>query len=413
MSFKVLIIGAGTGGLCLAHGLQSRGIDAQVFERDQNAVDRQQGYRLNISATGNRALKTCLPEENYARFVASSAVPSTAVTFFDHHLHRLLGIDIPPVDRDSLDAERPVSRIALRRLLLDGVESRVIFGKTFVSYESAADGRVLARFADESVAAGDLLVGADGANSRVARQLLPESARIDTGVTVVAGRFSLDEQARRETPPEILRGPTLVMGPPGCFMFASAVQYPSEAVTSDREEYVMWGVSTTARHMGRNGHAAHLDQDSARELARRLVSTWHPALQRLVERVEPESLSSFPVKSAKPIGPWKSGKVTLLGDALHNMTPFRGMGANAALKDAAELVEALSGVARGERELLAALTSYEAEMIRSGFAAVQGSLGDMQRLHSESRVGRFAAKTFFRTVDRMPRSVQTMFRGRR
>jgi 2-polyprenyl-6-methoxyphenol hydroxylase-like FAD-dependent oxidoreductase len=66
---KVLIIGAGTGGLCLAHGLHASGIDVRIFERDLTPTDRIQGYRLNISATGNRALKACLPPANYRRFV--------------------------------------------------------------------------------------------------------------------------------------------------------------------------------------------------------------------------------------------------------------------------------------------------------------------------------------------------------
>jgi 2-polyprenyl-6-methoxyphenol hydroxylase-like FAD-dependent oxidoreductase len=59
---KVLIIGAGTGGLCLAQGLKKKGVAAAVFERDRTPTDRLQGYRLSLSATGNRALKSCLPD---------------------------------------------------------------------------------------------------------------------------------------------------------------------------------------------------------------------------------------------------------------------------------------------------------------------------------------------------------------
>jgi hypothetical protein len=56
---KVIIIGAGTGGLCLAQGLQSSGIGVEVFERDRTPIDRLQGYRLSINAQGSRALKAC------------------------------------------------------------------------------------------------------------------------------------------------------------------------------------------------------------------------------------------------------------------------------------------------------------------------------------------------------------------
>lgn len=82
----------------------------------------------------------------------------------------------------------------------------------------------------------------DGAGSRVRGQLLPQAQRIDTGIVAVSGRFALDEAARRETPEAVFRGPTLFMGPPGRFMFASAVQYPQgQTSLYDRDEYVMWG----------------------------------------------------------------------------------------------------------------------------------------------------------------------------
>jgi hypothetical protein len=105
------------------------------------------------------------------------------------------------------------------------------------------DGQLIAHFEDDSTARGDLLVGADSANSRVARQLLPHAQRVDTGIVAISGRFPLDDAARRETPPAVLRGPTLVMGPARRFMFASAVEYTLEAVTPDPNEYVMRGLS--------------------------------------------------------------------------------------------------------------------------------------------------------------------------
>ena len=132
---QVMIIGAGTGGLCLAHGLLAAGIEVRVFERDRTPVDRLQGYRLTISATGNRALRSCLPQANFERFVAASAKPNTAVNFLDHRLHRLLSIPFPPADPAAPESVRPVSRITLRQILLDGLAGAVSFDQTFVSFE--------------------------------------------------------------------------------------------------------------------------------------------------------------------------------------------------------------------------------------------------------------------------------------
>ena len=78
---KVMIIGAGTGGLCLAHGLPRNGIAVEVFERDGSPADHQPGYRLSISSTGSAALRSCLPDAQYRKFVAKSGDPGRAVTF--------------------------------------------------------------------------------------------------------------------------------------------------------------------------------------------------------------------------------------------------------------------------------------------------------------------------------------------
>jgi glycine/D-amino acid oxidase-like deaminating enzyme len=75
---KVMIIGAGTGGLCLAHGLKSEGIAVAVFERDHSPADHQQGFRLSVSATGSAALR--LPPALFDKLAASSADPSRGVT---------------------------------------------------------------------------------------------------------------------------------------------------------------------------------------------------------------------------------------------------------------------------------------------------------------------------------------------
>ena len=59
---KVMIVGVGTGGLCLAQGLKADGIAVEVFERDYSLTDRLQGYRLGVNETGWRALRECLPK---------------------------------------------------------------------------------------------------------------------------------------------------------------------------------------------------------------------------------------------------------------------------------------------------------------------------------------------------------------
>jgi 2-polyprenyl-6-methoxyphenol hydroxylase-like FAD-dependent oxidoreductase len=399
----VIVVGAGTGGLALAHGLRAAGVAVRVFERDHRLSDRSQGYRLNINGGGARALQSCLPASNFDRYIAASARVSTAVTFLDHKLRRLASISLPAAAQSAPDAARPISRIALRELLGEGLEDITTFGKTFDAYEMAPDGPVTVHFEDGSSVQGDILVGADGAASRIRRQLLPHAQRIDTGVVMVTGKVPLDAAVRRDAPAAVFAGPTLILGPPGTCMFTGAVEYPPGHLSGhDSEEYVMWGFSARREVFGLKG-SAEIAMADARAAVLARMSGWSPDLRRLVERAEASSLSSFAIKSSVPIAPWATGRVTLLGDALHNMTPFRGIGANTALRDAALLRDTLSSVSRGERGLRPALAAYEREMIGYGFAAVRASLDQAKRLHAASPLSRMAGKAFFRLLDLSPR----------
>jgi 2-polyprenyl-6-methoxyphenol hydroxylase-like FAD-dependent oxidoreductase len=187
----------------------------------------------------------------------------------------------------------------------------------FERFEDAPANQVTANLADVTMDTGDLLVGADGASSRVARQLLPQATRVDTGIVVIAGRFALDTEARVTTPPAILGGPTLILAPQGRFLFAIAIEYPPQAITPhDRDEYVMWGLSARREDLGLEDSAERLDAETARAIALENMKHWNPALRRMVERADPTHINAFSVKSASPISPWVSRNVTLLGDAL-------------------------------------------------------------------------------------------------
>jgi 2-polyprenyl-6-methoxyphenol hydroxylase-like FAD-dependent oxidoreductase len=403
---KVRIIGAGTGGLCLAQGLRRDDVEVELFERDHTSADRQQGYRLSINATGRRALKACLPERLFEKLVANSAKPSESVAFLDHHLNRLLVIDLPHRDRQDAESELPVSRIALRSILSEGLNDVIHYNKKCVGFEDEPQGAVTARFEDGSSTIGDVLIGADGAGSFLRGQLLPYAQRVETGIVAVSGKLRLDRPARQAAPQPILRGPTLILGPRGCFMFANAVDYEGDTDGGerccDREKYVMWGFSAHGETLNLPANPAVLSGRDATAPVIALMDDWHPALQWLVQMTDVSTVTVFAVKTSVPIQPWPTQKVTLLGDALHNMTPFRGIGANTALRDAAALHRALVAVARGQVNLVEALATYERDMIEYGFAAVRTSLNDMKRFHAKGLLARTAVNSLFRAIDRIP-----------
>jgi 2-polyprenyl-6-methoxyphenol hydroxylase-like FAD-dependent oxidoreductase len=412
--FKVIIIGAGTGGLCLAQGLKADGSAVDVFERERTPTDRQGGYKLTISPTGNRALKECLPESVFHKLVQISARASRGVSFLDERLTPLLTIDLPDTDLGSVDCARPISRIALREVLLQGLDDIVHFGKKFVGFDDDPEGRVIARFEDGTTATGDLLVGADGANSYVRARLLPYTRRVETGVLAVSGKIGLSDQVRAVTPPAIFRGPSLMLAPKGCFLFANAMEYADtdasipgscleakscNVTSGDREEYVMWSFSARREKFGPGLNGDTLDAEALKAIVLPLMKDWNPSLRWIVRNSS--TISTFSVKSAVPVPAWETRNVTLLGDALHNMTPFRGMGANVALRDAATLRRVLVSVVRGESPLLESLAAYEREMVEYGFRAVRASLANMRLLHSEG-IRRELTKFGFRLMNLFP-----------
>jgi 2-polyprenyl-6-methoxyphenol hydroxylase-like FAD-dependent oxidoreductase len=189
-------------------------------------------------------------------------------------------------------------------------------------------------------------------------------------------------------------------------MFANAVDYEPETDEGtsyyDREQYVMWGFSAHDETLNMPANPAVLSGQDATAAVIALIGDWHPALKWLVQTTDVSTVTAFAVKTSVPIRPWPTQRVTLLGDALHNMTPFRGIGANTALRDAAALRQALLAVARGQGDLIEALAAYERDMIEYGFAAVQTSLNDMKRFHAKGLLARAAVKSLFRAIDLMP-----------
>jgi 2-polyprenyl-6-methoxyphenol hydroxylase-like FAD-dependent oxidoreductase len=205
-------------------------------------------------------------------------------------------------------------------------------------------------------------------------------------------------------------------------MFCSSVQYDDlathdgapngKSLAGDREDYVMWGVSARREKFSLPVSGEARSGSQSKLAVEDLVSDWHPTLMQLVQMTAAYEINMFSVKTSVPVAPWKTRNVTLLGDALHNMPPFRGIGANAALWDAAALRKALAAVDRGEEKLLTALAAYERAMIDHGFDAVRATLRNTARFHAEGWIERTLTKGFFRVVDLVPWLRNALLGGR-
>jgi 2-polyprenyl-6-methoxyphenol hydroxylase-like FAD-dependent oxidoreductase len=407
----VMIIGAGIGGLCLAQGLRKAGVAVTVYERTTARTDWLQGYRIHINPNGCRALHACLPPAAWQTFLDTVSVDDGGFGFITEHLDDLLrftAADITPVGGPT-DRHYGVSRISLREVLLSRMDEVIRLGKEFVRYEVGADGRVTAHFADGTSATGDVLIGADGANSRVCRQLLPHARRIDTGVVAIAGKHLLDGAT---LPHRLTHDANLVI-PAGRGSLFTAVWHPDRRVIAPHADapdgllldntrpYILWGYADAATSFA----TERLDTLSGVDLQRIVldrVAGWAPALRELIRGSDPQTVNAVHLRSASPVSAWETGPVTVLGDAIHNMTPMAGIGANTALRDAELLCRKLTAVAAGEVGLVPALHDYERQMLDYGFAAVKQSLRNARQAGSANRLGRAAFRTTLRTVSAIP-----------
>lgn len=422
---KVLVIGGGTGGLALAHGLLRAGIEVAVFERDALRTDGLHGYRVGIDPDGSRALHALLPSELYDTFVATRARDPKYFNMLTEGLKEVLSMDVPP-PADPVDSEKSISRMTLRQVLLTGLDDVVEFGKEFTRFEQQAD-QVTAYFADGTSATGDLLVAADGSGSRVRRQYLPHATVEETGIVAIAGKLPITAESRQLVPPKVFEGISMINAPRGLFCILHVMEFQwdrdgnvKSGIGGNTEElirrwpglqfdntrdYINWGVSATKGKLPAN--VMELRGRDLVDVVLGLTPGWHPNLRRLFELSDPGTCFPVNILTSVPLEPWQTTNVTLLGDAIHTMTPGRGVGANTALRDAVNLCRQLIQVRDGRRELIEAVRDYEAAMIEYGFDAVLKSRAQMTSADPVHKpvIGRLALagmRTAMRTVNHLP-----------
>ncbi|WP_439663901.1 FAD-dependent oxidoreductase [Lentzea sp. HUAS TT2] len=393
---RVLVIGAGTGGLCLAHGLKKAGVDVALFERDRTPRSMLIGYRVGISPDGSKALHSCLPPDVFAEFVRTTARPPKHIVMRTEKYKELLVGEVD-TDRDDSRSEKSVSRIAMRTALLGGLEDVVRFGRTFTHFTQNDDGTVTAFFDDGTSETGDVLVGADGAQSKVRRQYLPDAKVVDTGITSVAGKLPLTEENAKLLPPLADGGITLLFGPNGEFVILHVMRFDGTGVEDD---YIMWGYA--ASH-DKFPDMKGMSPAELKQVVLNLTPRFHPNLRELFALATPETVFQIKVRTSERLRPWQPSNVTMIGDSVHLMTPGRGIGANTALRDAELLCRKLT---EGQ-DVVRAIGEYEQEMIEYGFAAVEASreMMDGSSLVHKPVIGRVAAafqRTFLRVTNAVP-----------
>ncbi|MFB6597992.1 MULTISPECIES: FAD-dependent oxidoreductase [Streptomyces] len=363
----LLVVGAGLGGLTLARVLALHGVGCTVLDRDADRDARSQGGMLDLHEdTAQAALREAGLYEGFRRLVQPGG---EATRVLDRHatVHHA----------DDAEGGRPeVHRAALRDLLLDALPAGTVrWGAQVTAATPLGGGRHEVRLADGTTLTTDLLVGADGAWSRV-RPLVSDAAPAYTGVSFVEA--DLTDADRRHPRAAALVGSGLLFAldqgkgllahrEPGARLHTYvALRCPAELLDS---------LGLADRAAARRRVLAHFDG-------------WDEGLRSLLADGD-GPLVARPVH-ALPVGHrWERAPgVTLLGDAAHLMTPFAGEGANLAMLDGAELAAALLARPQDPER---ALATYEAALFPRGERAARESAESLELCFGPDAARRLAA----------------------
>ena len=379
---NVAIIGGGIGGIALAVACLHRGIPFTIYERDTNFDARSQGYGLTLQQA-SKAI------EGFGIVSLDEGVVSTR-----HLVHTTEGKVIgewgvrkwiqSDVKTSSKRSNIHIARQSLRLALLEqlGGKDAVQWGHQLIDIKNnkgvelhfQVDGKIKSTKAD-------LVVGADGIRSSVRKLLIGEniSPLRYLGCIVILGICPL---SALEDPNNSLLDSATV--------FQTANGNERIYIMPYTSDSVMWQLSFPMSEEEAKILSSKGPQALKEEACRR--TQWHDPIPQIVSATLEAQVSGYPVYDRELLKPEmleKSEQVTLIGDAAHPMSPFKGQGANQALLDALALAR---GITKGCRPLSqwrkvgirkSVLSEFESEMLARSAVKVKDSAAAADFLHSE------------------------------
>lgn len=381
----IAIIGGGIAGIALALACLHRKIPFTLYERDECFEARSQGYGLTLQQAST-AIKG---------LGISSLLEGIVST--KHVVHKTDGKVIGEWGmRKWLEANPKhklkksnihIARQSLRWTLLSqlGGNDAIQWGHRLIDYkEQNPKGAQLTFEVEGKIkqVEADLVVGADGIRSKLRNQIIGEkrSPLNYLGCIVILGICSLEALNGLSSP--LLDGATV---------FQTANGYERIYMMPYAKDSVMWQLSFPMREPA----AKAISQKGAKALKEEAVNrtAWHDPIPQIVAATKEHLVSGYPVYDRALLQPeflQHAKQATLIGDAAHPMSPFKGQGANQAILDALALARAITRRCSAKSNWRqngirsAVLTDFESEMIRRTTSKVMESATAAQLLHSEA-----------------------------
>lgn len=367
---QIAIIGGGPGGLTLAKLLQLEGAAVKVYERDHHKDARVQGSPLDLhEESGLAALKKAgLLDAFKANFMAGAdkklIMGAEAKVFFSDHEYKL------EENFDDVHFRPEIDRGVLRKILLESLTAdTIVWGSKFLSMEKQQEGWLMT-FSNGSAVYADLVIAADGANSKI-RPYLTDIKPFYSGVTMLEGNI-YDAENHAPRIHDMLKGGKIMAFGKGQNLLLGQKTDGEIGFYASFKADEEW-VNHNGLDYGNRDQLCNWFKEKYSEWA----VVWEELFQDTALPIIPRPIYCMPLDQS-----WQTmSNLTLLGDAAHVMPPFAGEGVNMAMLDALDLSEYLWSAQYSS--MYEAIKVYEEKMCKRAAAAAKESLVNGEMMHSE------------------------------
>ncbi|MEH1841548.1 MAG: NAD(P)/FAD-dependent oxidoreductase [Nostoc sp.] len=375
---QIAIVGGGPGGLTLARLLQLKGANVKVYERDFNKDARMIGSPLDMhEGSGMAALRKANLLSEFKKNFRPGAdkmviVNERAEIFFSNHETK------PDEDFDNEHFRPEIDRGPLRNMLLESLQlETVVWDSHFISMEKQNVGWLL-HFKSGSSAYGDIVIAADGTNSKI-RPYITDIKAFYSGITMLEGNIYDAEKATPHIYTLLNGGKIMAFGNTKNLLMGS----------KGNGDLTFYASFKTDENWAANSGLDYYNKTQMLAWFKEEYSEWSSIWYELFENAATPFIPR-PIYCMRLNQNWEAlPNLTMLGDAAHVMPPFAGEGANMAMLDALELSQCLCN--ENFSEIQTAIASYENQMRKRAAQAAQESLENGNRMHSAGALEKMLA----------------------